>query len=75
MGQKITCMQTQHNDMGAVGGAKFGQGSDIDDAVLQLAQNAMSASSPVQRLQLTFACTDLANMDTFSKSDPILFLY
>jgi flagellar basal body rod protein FlgC len=25
---------SQHNDMGAVGGTKFGNGGDIDEAVL-----------------------------------------
>jgi hypothetical protein len=65
----------QHNDTAAVGGAKFGQGGDIDDAVLQLAQNAMNANQPIQKLNLSFACEALANMDTFSKSDPILFMY
>jgi len=66
---------SNHNDMNAVGGAKFGQGGDIDEAVLQLAQNAMNAQQPVQRLNLSFSCENLANMDTFSKSDPILFMY
>jgi hypothetical protein len=33
MGSKLTCM-SQHNDMGAVGGTKFGNGGDIDEAVL-----------------------------------------
>jgi hypothetical protein len=49
MGQKISCLAS-HNDMGAVGGQKFGQGGDIDEAVLQLAENAMSANQPVQKL-------------------------
>jgi len=35
----------------------------------------MNANQPVQRLNLSFACENLANMDTFSKSDPILFMY
>jgi len=74
MGQKLTCM-SDHQDLKSVGGSKFGQGGDIDDAVLQLAENAMMAAQPVQKLQLSFECENLKNMDTFSKSDPILFMY
>lgn len=74
MGHKLSCMN-EHQDLKAVGGSKLGQGGDIDEAVLALAENAMHANQPVQRLSLSFECENLANMDTFSKSDPILFLF
>ena len=35
----------------------------------------MHANQPVQKLQLAFECETLENKDTFSKSDPILFMY
>jgi len=51
--------------MGSVGGqAKFGQGGDLDAAVLAAA--SMANEVPKQRLSLSFACKDLPNMDTFS---------
>ena len=62
-----------HNDMGAVNATKFGQGSDLDAAVLAAAN--MNTMSPSQRLSLAFSCENLPNMDTFSKSDPFLILY
>lgn len=49
MGSKLTCM-SEHQDMKAVGGSKLGQGGDLDEAVLQLAENAMHANQPVQKL-------------------------
>ena len=49
MGHKLSCMSDQQ-DLKAVGGAKLGQGGDINEAVLTLAENAMSANQPVQKL-------------------------
>ena len=34
-----------------------------------------SASSPSSEINLTISCRDLADKDTFSKSDPIVALY
>lgn len=72
MGGKNSCMAT-HQDLGAVGSTKMGQGGDLDAAVLAAAN--FSSSSPSQKLSLSFACKDLPNMDTFSLSDPFLVLY
>ena len=35
----------------------------------------MQNNQPAQKLQLAFECENLANMDSFSKSDPIIFLF
>ena len=51
----------------------MGTGSDLDAAVL--AAINIGGSGLVQRLQLSFSCEELANMDTFSKSDPFCVLF
>ena len=62
----------QHQDMGAVGASKMGQGGDLDQAVLAAAN--MQGAGPCQRLSLSFSCKNLPNLDTLSKSDPFLIL-
>ena len=66
-------MATQHSDMGAVKSGGIGGGRDIDSAVL--AATNFSGTGLAQRLQLSFKCNDLINMDTFSKSDPFVVFY
>ena len=67
-------MSTQHNDMGAVrSGGGIGGGSDIDSAVL--AATNFGQGGLTQKLELSFKCTNLVNMDTFSKSDPFVVFY
>jgi hypothetical protein len=51
----------------------MGQGSDLDAAVLAAAN--FSGGGLTQKLKISFACEDLVNMDTFSKSDPFCILY
>ena len=68
----LSCMATGQ-DVNAVGGARFGQGADIDAAVLAAAN--MGGGGLAQRLQLSFSCQNLPNMDTFSLSDPFLVLF
>ena len=53
----------------------MGMGGNMDEAAMELAETAMQNNQPTQKLSLSFACENLANMDTFSKSDPILFMY
>ena len=66
-------MSTQHNDLGAVKSGGFGGGSDIDAAVL--AATNFGAGGLAQKLELSFKCRDLINMDTFSKSDPFVVFF
>ena len=68
------CMSEKHLDGSAVRGVGIGKGgSDIDAAVL--AATNFGGGGLAQRLQLSFAAENLANMDTFSKSDPFVIFY
>ena len=68
------CLAT-HNDTRAVGGKQVsGTGSDLNSAVLA-ATNFSPQGGLVQKLNLSFACEDLPDLDTFSKSDPFCILY
>jgi hypothetical protein len=71
-GGGLSCMATGQ-DVNAVGGAKFGIGSDIDAAVL--AASNFGAGGLAQKLSLSFSCENLPNTDTFSLSDPCLVLF
>ena len=74
MGNETSCFNTQHLDAKAVGGGGIGKGgSDIDAAVLAAAN--FGGGGLAQKLELSFACENLVNMDTFSKSDPFVVLY
>ena len=74
MGSDNSCFNTKHLDSKAVGGGGIGKGgSDIDDAVLAAAN--FGGGALAQKLELSFACEELVNMDTFSKSDPFVVLY
>ncbi len=73
MGNKQGSCIATGQDVNAVGGAKFGLGSDIDAAVL--AASNFGGAGPAQKLSLSFACSNLPNMDTFSLSDPSLVLF
>ena len=64
------CLATQHSDMGAVKSGGIGGGGDIDAAVL--AATNFGGGGLAQKLELSFKCHDLINMDTFSKSDPFV---
>ncbi len=70
--QGAGCMATAQ-DVNAVGGAKFGLGTDIDAAVL--AASNFGSGGPAQKLSLSFSCENLPNTDTFSLSDPMLVLF
>jgi len=59
--------------MGAVRSKGISGGSDIDNAVL--AATNFGGGSLAQKLEMSFKCENLINMDTFSKSDPFLVMY
>ena len=67
-------MNKAHLDGQAISGVGVGKGgSDIDAAVL--AATNFGGGSLAQRLELSFAAENLANMDLFSKSDPFVVFY
>ena len=37
--------------------------------------NALASQGPSNKIQLTISCRDLADLDTFSKSDPIVHVF
>jgi hypothetical protein len=49
-------------------------GSDIDAAALA-ATNFGGAGGLTQKVNISFSCNTLPNMDTFSESDPFCILY
>ena len=61
------------NSMAVTSGAKMGQGSDLDSAVL--AATNIGGQGLSNKLELSFKCESLPNMDTFSKSDPFCVVY
>jgi len=68
------CFNTKHLDAKAVGGGGIGKGgSDIDAAVLAAAN--FGGGGLAQKLEISFGCEELVNMDTFSKSDPFVVLF
>ena len=67
-------MATQHSNMNAVkSGGGIGGGNNIDAAVL--AATSMGQGGLSQKLELSFKCNNLVNMDTFSKSDPFVVFF
>ena len=66
-------MSTQHSDMGAVRSGGIAGGTDIDAAVLAATNFGQGGLS--QKLELSFKCSNLINMDTFSKSDPFVVFF
>ena len=70
----VCCGNEQHLDGGAISmSSNYGRGGDIDAAVL--AATNFSGGGLAQKLQLSFKCEELPNMDTFSQSDPFCVLY
>lgn len=56
-------------------GVAAGLGQDLDDAVLAATSNQINANQLSQSLRLTFACKNLPNMDTFTRTDGMLVLH
>ena len=76
MGNGGGCMNTKHLDHRAVTtGGGIASGGDIDAAVLASTNFAGQGGSPTQKLQLSFRCENLPNMDTMSYSDPFAVMY
>ena len=54
----------------------MGQGRDLDDAVLAATNRSIDANAGlVNFVTLSFACEDLPNLDTFTRTDGFLVLY
>jgi hypothetical protein len=58
-------------------GGVAGTGRDLDDAVLAAVNQSINAnvSGLVQTITLSFACENLPNLDTFTRTDGIAVLY
>ena len=77
MGDNLTCFR-KHENQGAVssGASKMGQGKDLDDAVLAACNKSIAAGNGlVNIVSLSFACENLPNLDTFTRTDGMIVLY
>lgn len=52
-----------------------GLGQDLDDAVLAATSNLIGANVLTQRIKISFACRNLPNLDTFSRTDGMVVFY
>ena len=58
------------------GAGSFGKGRDLDDAVLAATNKSIeNTAGLVNVVSLTFACEDLPNLDTFTRTDGMVVLY
>lgn len=74
-GDVCTCMR-KHENAGAVSSMqKFGVGQDLDDAVLAATNKNISEDGLVNIVTLSFACENLPNLDTFTRTDCMIILY
>lgn len=75
IGDSFTCMRTHQNQQAVSAGA--GVGRDLDDAVLAAVNQSIHSaqSGLVQNISLSFACENLPNMDTFTRTDGLLVFY
>lgn len=75
IGDTLTCFR-EHENQEAVGrGVATGSGKDLDDAVLAATSNEINAHVLQQTLKLSFACKNLPNMDTFTRTDGMVVLF
>ena len=68
----------KHENQGAVmsGAGRMGMGRDLDDAVLAATNKSIENNAGlVNVVSLTFACEDLPNLDTFTRTDGMVVLY
>ena len=75
IGDNLTCFRAHENQEAVSRGAAAGMGKDLDDAVLAATSNIINANALSQTLRLTFGCRKLPNLDTFTRTDGIVFLY
>ena len=73
----MTCMRSHQNTGAVQSGGASGTGRDLDDAVLAAVNQSIHAnvSGLVNTITLSFACENLPNMDTFTRTDGIAVLY
>ena len=67
-----------HQNQGAVQSTSgAGIGRDLDEAVLAAVNQSINsaASGLVQTISLSFACENLPNLDTFTRTDGMLVFY
>ena len=58
------------------GAGKMGMGRDLDDAVLAATNKSIENNAGlVNVVSLTFACEDLPNLDTFTRTGGLVVLY
>ena len=72
-----TCFRTHENAGAVQAGGTAGTGRDLDDAVLGAVNQSIhtNQSGLVNTFALSFACEDLPNLDTFTRSDGMAVLY
>lgn len=77
VGDNLTCFRKHENAEAVQSGAsRMGMGRDLDDAVLAATNKTIEAQSGlVNVVSLTFACEDLPNLDTFTRTDGMVVLY
>jgi hypothetical protein len=75
IGDNLTCFRDHENQEAVGRGMAAGTGKDLDDAVLAATSNAINAHGLQQTLRLSFACKNLPNLDTFTRTDGMVVLY
>ena len=77
VGDNLTCFRKHENADAVMSGAgKMGMGRDLDDAVLAATNKTLENNAGlVNVVSLTFACEDLPNLDTFTRTDGMVVLY
>ena len=73
----MTCMRTHQNTGAVQAGGTSNTGRDLDDAVLAAVNQSINANASglVNTISLSFACENLPNMDTFTRTDGMVVLY
>ena len=76
-GDAFACFRA-HSNKGAVSTTtqKFGAGRDLDDAVIAATNKSINNDAGLMNIiSLSFACENLPNMDTFTRSDAMCVLF
>jgi hypothetical protein len=77
LGDNLTCFREHENAAAVSSGTTSNTGRDLDDAVLAAVNQSINANQTglVNTVTLSFACQDLPNMDTFTRTDGMAVLY
>jgi len=77
VGDTLTCFRNHENrDAVQSGASKLGVGRDLDDAVLAATNKSIqNQGGLVNIVSLSFACENLPNLDTFTRTDGMVVLY